>query len=278
MIVDAHHHFWDPRAADYPWLTDELAIIRRPFGPDDLAPELAAAGVEATVLVQTRSSQDETTEFLALAAATPFIHGVVGWVDLTDPAVGDAIAALRAGPGGDRLVGIRHQAHDEPDAGWLVRAEVVCGIRAVGAAGLAYDLLVRPRELPAALELARRLRDVRFVLDHLAKPPIATGALEPWGSHIAAFAELEHVACKVSGLVTEADWSSWTPADLQPFVDHAIEVFGPERLVFGSDWPVCLLAASYAGVVDTARTVLAGLTDGEQAAVMGGNATRIYGL
>lgn len=278
MIVDAHHHFWDPGTAEYPWLTDELAVIRRPFRPDDLAPELAAAGVDATVLVQTRSSGDETAGFLALAAATPFIRGVVGWVDLTDPAVADAIASLRAGPGGDRLVGIRHQAHDEPDAAWLLREDVVRGIRAVGAAGLAYDLLVRSRELPAALELARRLPDIRFVVDHLAKPPIASGALEPWSARIAAFAELEHVACKVSGLVTEADWATWTPADLQPFVDRAIEVFGPARLVFGSDWPVCLLAATYVDVVGTARTVLAGLTDRERAAVMGANAIRIYGL
>ena len=278
MIVDAHHHFWDPAEADYPWLTDELAVIRRPFAPDDLAPELAAAGIQATILVQTRSSQHETAGFLALAAATPFIRGVVGWVDLTDPAVGDAIGTLRAGPGGDRLVGIRHQVHDEPDPDWLLRDDVMRGIRAVGKAGLAYDLLLRPRELPAALELARRLPDVRFVIDHLAKPPIASDALEPWRSRISGFAELEHVACKVSGLVTEADWSSWTLADLQPYVDHAITVFGPERLVFGSDWPVCLLAASYSSVVETARSVLDGLSDGERAAVMGANATRIYGL
>ena len=278
MIVDAHHHFWDPAEADYPWLTNELAVIRRPFGPDDLAPELAAAGIEATILVQTRSSVDETAGFLALAAVTPFIRGVVGWVDLTGRAVADAIDTLRAGLGGDRLVGIRHQVHDEPDPDWLLREDVTRGIRAVGAAGLAYDLLLRPRELPAALELARRLPDVRFVIDHLAKPPIASGALEPWRSRISAFAELEHVACKVSGLVTEADWSSWTPGDLQPYVDHAIAVFGPERLIFGSDWPVCLLAATYASVVETARSVMGGLSEGDLAGAFGVNATRIYGL
>jgi len=278
MIVDAHHHLWDPATSDYPWLTDELAVIRRRFAPDDLAPELAAAGVAATVLVQTRSSQDETAEFLALAVGTPFIRGVVGWADLTDPTVPEAIAALRAGPGGARLVGIRHQVHDEPDPEWLLRKEVVRGIRAVGAAGLAYDLLLRPRELPAALALARRLPDVRFVIDHLAKPPIASGALEPWRERITPFAALDHVACKVSGLVTEADWSSWTPADLQPFVDHAIDVFGPERLLFGSDWPVCLLAASYKEVVSAARTTLGALSEAELAVVMGGNARRIYAL
>jgi L-fuconolactonase len=278
MIVDAHHHVWDPATADYPWMTGALLPIRRRFTPDDLEPELAATGVEGTILVQTRSSADETAEFLALAARTPFIRGVIGWVDLTSPTVDDAIAALRAGPGGDRLVGIRHQVHDEPDPEWLLRAEVVRGIAAVGAAELAYDLLVRPRELPAALELARRLPDVRFVIDHLAKPPIASGELEPWRERIAAFADLAHVACKVSGLVTEADWSSWTVEDLQPYVDHAIGVFGPERLLFGSDWPVCLLAASYEVVVETALTTMSEFDVIGQAAVMGGNATRIYGL
>lgn len=276
VIVDAHHHFWDPGAADYPWLTDELAVIRRPFGPDDLAPELAVTGVRATVLIQTRSSQDETAGFLALAAATPFIRGVVGWVDLTDPAVADAIGTLQAGPGGDRLMGIRHQVQDEPDADWLLREDVVRGIRAVGAAGLAYDLLVRPRELPAALVLTSRLPDVRFVIDHLAKPPIASGDLEPWRSRIAGFRELGHVACKVSGLVTEAAWTSWTRAGLQPYVDHAVDVFGSGRLVFGSDWPVCLLAASYRQVVEAARAALEGLTDAERAAIFGENAVRIY--
>ena len=278
MIVDAHHHFWDPATADYPWLTDELSVIRRRFTPEDLAPELAESGIETTVLVQTRSSLEETVEFLALADATPFIRGVVGWVDLTDPAAGEAIAALRAEPGGEWLVGIRHQAHDEADPAWLVRDDVVRGIRAVGAAGLAYDLLVRSRELPAALQLARELPEVRFVIDHLAKPPIATGELEPWRSLLRPFAELDHVVCKVSGLVTEAAWPSWTPADLQPYVDHALEVFGPGRLLFGSDWPVCLLAASYGRVVEAALATLSGLDVTEQAAVMGGNATRIYGL
>ena len=278
MIVDAHHHLWDPATADYPWMTGALAPIRRRFTPDDLAPELEATGVEGTILVQTRSSEEETAEFLALAARTPFIRGVIGWVDLTAPTVADAIAALRARPGGDRLVGVRHQAHDEPDPEWLLRDDVVRGIAAVGAAGLACDLLVRPRELPAALELARRLPDVRFVIDHLAKPPIATGEVEPWRERIAAFADLPHVACKVSGLVTEAEWSSWTIEDLQPYVDHAIEMFGPERLLFGSDWPVCLLAATYEDVVEAALTTMSGFDVIGQAAVMGGNATRIYGL
>lgn len=278
MIVDAHHHFWDPAAADYPWLTDELATIRRAFGPADLEPLLGAAGIDATILVQTRSSAEETSEFLAIAARTPFVRGVVGWVDLTDPGVGDAIASFRGGPGGDRLVGIRHQAHDEPDPEWLTRDDVIRGIAATGRAGLVYDLLVRSRELPAALGLARRLPDVRFVIDHVAKPPIATGAREPWASLIKPFGELQNVACKLSGMVTEADWSEWTPADLQPFVDHVLEVFGPDRLLFGSDWPVCLLAATYEDVLATARRAVERLGQDERDAIFGGTAAAIYRL
>jgi len=278
VIVDAHHHFWNPATADYPWLTDDLAPIRRAFGPADLEPDLLAAGVDATVLVQTRSSLEETVDFLAVAGETPFVRGVVGWVDLTQPGVGDTIAELRERPGGGHLVGIRHQAHDEPDPAWLTRDDVVRGIAAVGRAGLVYDLLVRSRELPAALDLARRLPDVRFVIDHVAKPPIAAGALEPWASLIAPFRDLDHVACKLSGMVTEADWASWTPSELRPYVDRVLETFGPDRLLFGSDWPVCLLGASYGQVFDTTRTLLHDLDRDELAAVFGGTAARVYRL
>jgi L-fuconolactonase len=278
MIVDAHHHFWDPALADYPWLTDELAAIRRTFGPDDLLPLLATAGVDRTILVQTRSSEDETASFLMTAARTSFVAGVVGWVDLTDPAVDVAIGRVREGIVGDRLVGIRHQVHDEPDPEWLRRPDVRRGIGAVGDAGLPYDLLVRPRELPAALDTVRSLPGVRFVIDHLAKPPIRRGDIEPWASLIRPFGREENVWCKLSGLVTEADWTTWTAADLAPFVDVAIETFGPKRLLFGSDWPVCLLAGSYGDVFGAARKVVSGLTADEIAAVFGGNAIEVYGL
>ena len=277
-LVDAHHHLWDPASGDDPWLTNAPAAIHRRFGPEDLAPPLVAAGVERTILVQTRSSLEETREFLATAAATPFIAGIVGWVDLADPSVGDTIEELRAGPGGRRLVGIRHQGHDEPDPDWLLRPDVRRGLAAVADAGLAYDLLVRPRELPAALAVAQALPGTRFVVDHLAKPPIANGEFEPWAGLLSAFAPLAHVAVKLSGLVTEADWTAWTVDDLQPYVDHALEVFGPERVLFGSDWPVCLLAASYEVVVDTARTLTVGLSPIERAAVFGGTAERVYRL
>jgi L-fuconolactonase len=278
MTVDAHHHFWDPTRASYPWLTPDLAAIHRAFGPDDLAPLLAAAGIGRTVVVQARGSLDETQELLDLAAATPFVAGVVGWIDLTDPAAATVVAALRAGAGGQRLVGIRHQVHDEPDPEWLLRPDVRRGLEAVAAAGLAFDLLVRPRELPAAIEIVGALPELRFVIDHLAKPPIRDGALEPWATLMERFGPLENATCKVSGLVTEADWQTWTVDDLAPFVRHALDVFGPARVMFGSDWPVCLLAAPYPRVVEAARALTSALNEKEQESVFGGVAARIYRL
>lgn len=278
QVIDAHHHFWDPARAEYPWLTDELAAIRRPFGPDDLTPVLAEAGVDRTILVQTISSVEETQEFLATAIENEFIAGVVGWVDLTDPAIEDVIAGLLAPPGGSRLVGIRHQVHDEPDPAWLLRRDVDRGISAVGRAGLAYDLLVRPRELPAAMACVRAHPEIAFVIDHLAKPPIRSGELEPWLSGIRPFGELGNVAAKVSGLVTEADWQSWQLGDIQPYVDEAVRIFGPDRILFGSDWPVCLLAATYDVVVETARSLTTGFTEGERDLFFAGTARRMYGL
>jgi L-fuconolactonase len=278
MIVDAHHHFWDPTRAVYPWMGPDLAPIARPFGPAELAPLLTSSGIERTILVQTRASIDETRESLATAAATEFVAGVIGWVDLADAGVGEMIAALRAGRGGDRLVGIRHQVHDEVDPGWLLREDVRNGLQAVGRAGLTFDLLVRPRELPAALDTVRALPGLSFVIDHLAKPPIASGELEPWASLLAPFGALTNVSCKMSGMVTEADPERWTVTDLQAFAAHALEVFGPERVMFGSDWPVCLLAAAYHRVVDAARQLTAGLSEPERSEVFGGTATAIYGL
>jgi L-fuconolactonase len=277
-LIDAHHHFWDPQAADYAWLNGAFDGIRRRFGPEDLLPDLAATGVDGTVLVQTRSELDETRTFLGTAARTPQIRGVVGWLDLTDPAISDTIAELRTCPGGERLVGIRHQAHDEADPNWLLRPDVERGIGAVGRAGLVYELLVRARELPAAVALVRRLPDVRFVVDHLAKPPIAGAGRQPWASLLAELGPLDNVSAKLSGLVTEADWSSWTVSDLQPYVDTALQVFGPARIMFGSDWPVCLLAASYAAVLDAARTLTCRLSSAERAAIFGGTAEEVYGL
>jgi len=175
-------------------------------------------------------------------------------------------------------VGIRHLVHDEPDPDWLLRPDVERGIAAVGRAGLAFDLLVRSRELPAATALARRLTDVRFVVDHLAKPPIAQGGRQPWASLLAELGPLHNVAAKLSGLVTEADWTGWATSDLQPYVDVALEVFGPARILFGSDWPVCLLAAPYGVVLATAQTLTGSLSHVERAAIFGGTAEEVYGL
>lgn len=277
-VIDAHHHLWDPARAVYPWMTEALDPIRRRFGVEDLVPLLDAAGVDASVLVQTRSSSDESREFLATAAGTSRIAGVVAWTDLTGPAIDDDIASLRAATGGDRLVGIRHQVHDEDDPEWLLQRDVRRGLAAVERAGLVYDLLVRAREMPVALEVVRAMPDQRFVIDHLAKPPIRDGAMSPWAELLEPFAELPNVTCKLSGLLTEADWSSWTIADLAPYVDRALALFGPDRMLFGSDWPVSLLAAPYQTVVDTARALLAGLSDDERAAVMGGTAAEVYDL
>jgi L-fuconolactonase len=277
-VIDAHHHLLDPARFDYPWLTPELAAIDRRFGTDDLAPELSAAGVDRTILVQTIGSLEETREFLATAASVPFIGGVIGWVDLTDRGVGGTLDTLRGGPGGEWLVGIRHQVHDEPDPDWLLRPDVRRGLAAIDAAGLAYDLLVRRRELPAALIVARDMAGLRFVIDHAAKPPIRSGMSEPWASLLRPFGELPNVSCKLSGLVTEAASTTWQVADLAPFVEIALETFGPSRLLFGSDWPVCLLAASYADVVAAAQDLTAGLSSAERAAVFGGAAEAWYGL
>ena len=278
-VVDAHHHFWDPSRRNYPWMGDELAAIRKPFGPEDLKPLLVANGVDRTVLVQTIASLDETREFLATAAASDFVAGVVGWVDLSDPNVGKMLSHLRAGPGGNRLVGIRHQVHDEADEKWLLRDDVQRGLRAVGDADLAYDLLVRTRELPAAREAARRLPELRFVIDHIAKPRIAAGIRDPeWERALAPLADLSNVTCKLSGMVTEASWTGWTPDDLAPYIDRVLGWFGPERCIFGSDWPVCLMAASYAQVLDAVKHALGHVSAQDIGGVLGGNAIRVYRL
>ena len=278
--VDAHHHLWDPGRRAYPWMDESVAAIRRPFGPDDLDAAAGPQGFGQTIAVQAVSSVEETGELLDVAATSGRVAGVVGWVDLTGPEVADTLAALRARPGGRALVGVRHQVHDEPDPGWLLRDDVGRGLAAVAAAGLAYDLLVRERELPAARAVARRLPELTLVVDHLAKPRIRDGAVEPWAGELAALARQPNVACKVSGLVTEADWEAWTPAQLVPYVRHAAEVFGPDRLLFGSDWPVCLLAAAYGEVVEATVEALdgAGLGPAERDGVLGANARRLYRL
>jgi L-fuconolactonase len=278
VIVDSHQHFWDLERFDYPWLTDDLRPIRRNFSPSDLEPLLARRGVERTVVVQAISSVDETRYLLEIASRTEFVAGVVGWVDLAAPRVGTVLADLRTGEGGHYLVGVRHQVHDEADPAWLLRDEVQHGLGEVADAGLTYDLLVRPRELPAALRIARAYSGLRLVVDHLAKPPIKAGEVEEWARAMAPFAELDNVYCKLSGMVTEADWNAWQPVDLVPYAQRVVEWFGEDRLMYGSDWPVCLLAASYGEVMDGLDEALGDLGDRARAKIYGGNAVAFYRL
>lgn len=277
--IDAHHHVWDLSVRDQEWITGEaLAPIRRNFSLADLAPDAYAAGVASTVLVQTVTVAEETPEFLALAAGSELVAGVVGWTDLTRPDAAEELARLRRLPGGRHLVGIRHQVQGEPDPEWLLRPDVGSGLRAVADAGLAYDLVVLPHQLPACVAAARQHPELTFVLDHLGKPPIASGALEPWSAAVRALAALPNTVCKLSGLVTEADPENWTADDLRPYADTVLEAFGPERLMFGSDWPVCTLAASYAEVTDTARKLTHCLDESELKDVFAGTARRVYRL
>ncbi|WBQ05687.1 amidohydrolase family protein [Kribbella sp. CA-293567] len=276
--VDAHHHIWDLSVREQTWMAGpELDPVRRSFSIDDLAPQAAAAGVTATVLVQTVGVPAETPEFLEVANSNELVAGVVGWVDLTAAGVADALAELRERPDGGWLKGIRHQVHDEPDSRWLCRDDVRAGLAAVAEAGLVYDLLTKTPHLPAALETVRALPQLSFVVDHISKPVIGAD-LEPWASDLRALAAHPNVTCKLSGLVTEASWTDWKVADLKPYVDVVLDAFGPDRVMFGSDWPVCLLAASYAEVVEAAEALTSTLAPAEQEAVFGATARRVYRL
>lgn len=278
-IVDAHHHVWELSVRDQDWITGEaLAPLRRDFTIADLEPEARAAGVSATVLVQTVTVAEETPEFLALAETGELVAGVVGWSDLTAPDIADTLAALRELPGGDRLVGLRHQVQGEPDPEWLLRPDVLRGLAAAADAGLVYDLVVLPHQLPAATRAAAALPGLVFVLDHAGKPPVATGRIHPWADDLRALAALPNTVCKLSGLVTEADWRTWSTDDLRPYAETVIDAFGPGRLMFGSDWPVCRLAATYTEVLDTARALIRDLGEEERAAVLATTAERVYGL
>ncbi len=277
-VIDAHHHVWDLEVRDQPWLSgQEMAAIRRSFTVDDLRPAARAAGVGATVVVQTVTVAEETPELLALAAADPLVAGVVGWTDLTSPAVSDELARLAGGPGGARLAGVRHQVQSEPDPDWLRRPDVIRGLRAVAAAGLAYDLVILPHQLPAATYAAAAVPGLTLVLDHAGKPRVAGGDLRPWAAAVRALAALPNTTCKLSGLVTEAPLQTRAQA-LAVVAEVVLDAFGADRVMFGSDWPVCLLASDYAGVMALARSLTGGLSPAERAAVFGATAARAYRL
>ncbi|HWO62911.1 MAG TPA: amidohydrolase family protein [Umezawaea sp.] len=279
MIVDAHHHLWDLDVRDQDWITDPpMGVLRRNFRTADLEAVAEANGIARTVLVQTITVPEETPEFLAVAEESDVVGAVVGWTDLTAPDVAESLAGLAEVRGGSWLRGIRHQVQGEPDPEWLCRKDVWRGLTAVGRAGLVYELLTLPRQLPAARRTAAALPNVRFVVDHCSKPPIASGDLAEWAEPIRSLAAHDNVTCKVSGLVTEADWGRWTVEDLRPCFEVVLDAFGPERLMFGSDWPVCLLAAEYADVVAAARELTGELTEAERESVFSGTAVEVYGL
>ena len=243
--------------------------------PADLAPLAAAAGVGGTVAVQARQSLEESRFLLDLAAASPLIRGVVGWVDLRSDEVDRQLAELAPRP---KFVGVRHVVQDEPDPRFLLGDAFMRGIGRLAAHGLVYDLLLYPVQLPAAAELVRRFPEQPFVLDHLAKPRIREGVFDPWRADLEALAAAPNVSCKLSGMVTEAAWGKWKRADFVPYMQAALEAFSPRRLLFGSDWPVCTLSAPYGDVVGIVDDFLARLSPDEQAAILGGNAVRVYGL
>ena len=278
-IVDGHHHLWDLRVRDQDWITGPaLAPLRRDFLLDDYQQLAAGYGVAASIAVQTVTVPAETPELLALAAASDLIAGVVGWTDLAAPDVADKIAALTEMPCGAKLVGLRHQVQNEPDPDWLTRPDVLRGLAAVAQAGLVYDLVITAGQLAASARAAAAVPDLVFVLDHLGKPPIAVGRTEPWARDLRGLAAQPNTVAKLSGLVTEADWRRWQVADLRPYAEVALDAFGPARMMFGSDWPVCTLAASYPDVLAAAHDLTAGLSPTEREAVFAGTATSVYGL
>jgi L-fuconolactonase len=278
--IDAHQHFWRYSPAEYPWIGVGMERIARDFLVADLEAVARPEGIGGSVAVQARQSLAETRWLLELAAAQPFIRGVVGWVDLRSGEVGEQLAALLDRPNAvvGKLVGVRHVVQDEPDPRFLLGEAFVGGLRQLAPFGLTYDLLLYPPQLPAAVELAGLLPTQPFVLDHLAKPRVKTGEIADWRRDIESLARHQNVSCKVSGLVTEAAWQAWKPTDFRPYLDVVLTAFGPERLMIGSDWPVCLVAASYAEVARIARDFFSGLSPAEQAEIAGGTARRIYGL
>jgi len=272
--IDAHQHFWHYSDEEFGWISDPMAAIRRDFLPADLRPLLDAAGIDATIAVQARQSIAETEWLLQLAGENDWIAGVVGWVPL---AAEDAEAHLAHIAGNPKLKGVRHVLQAEPDE-YFHRTDFNAGIALLPQFGLTYDILVIERQLPVAIELVDRHPNQPFVLDHVAKPLIAQTELEPWRTHIAEIARRPNITCKLSGMVTEADFHHWTVDELRPYVETVLEAFGPERLLFGSDWPVCTVAASYVRWVAVVRDLTNSLSAGERNAILGGNAIKAYNI
>lgn len=275
MRIDAHQHFWVYNKADYGWIGDNMGAIRRDFLPGDLQMEQAKIGFCGSVAVQARQSLAETHWLLSLAERWDFIKGVVGWVDLQAGDVGEQLAELAEHR---RLVGVRHVVHDEPDRAFMLRPQFLRGLGLLRDFNLTYDLLLFPQHLPVARRVAERFPEQRFVLDHLAKPAISRCVLSPWDRDIRALAKCPNVYCKLSGMVTEARWGQWQEADFRPYLDVVFEAFGVERLMIGSDWPVCTLSGTYEAVMGITIDYVSNLARDDQELVLGTNAGRFYGL
>jgi L-fuconolactonase len=275
MKLDAHQHFWHYTPQEYGWIGSDMAVLQQDRLPGDLAPLLQSAGIGGTVALQARQTLAESRWLLELANRHPFIKGVVGWVDLCSPELSGQLEQLSAH---SKFRGVRHVIQDEPDDRFMLRPDFLHGIGLLAGLGLTYDILILARHLPVACELVARFPDQPFVLDHIAKPLIKDGVLEPWATGIRRLATFPNVVCKVSGMVTEAHWQDWLPADFRPYLDVVLKAFGPGRIMFGSDWPVCTLASSYADVVRLVSDYVEQLSADEQAAIWGGTAAQFYGL
>ena len=274
LSIDAHQHFWTYNHEEYGWIDDSMSLIRRDFLPVDLRPLLENNGLEGSVLVQVRQTVEETRWMLQLARENPFILGVVGWVNLCSPDVRKDLELLAASP---KLVGIRHIVQSERDD-FLLRPDFLRGVALLDEFNLAYDILIYTKHLPLAAQFVESFPRQRFVLDHLGKPPVKRGEIEHWTRGIRRLASFPNVFAKLSGLVTEADWKNWQAHEIRPYLDVAFECFGPSRLMMGSDWPACLVAASYRQVINLAKDYLKACTPEEQEMVLGGNAARFWRL
>lgn len=275
MRIDAHQHFWRYNPSEYGWIDDSMGGLRRDFLPCDLEPELLRFGFDGSIAVQARQTVEETRWLLDLATSSSKILGVIGWVDLCSPEVPQQLRCFAAYP---KLLGVRHIVQSEPDDRFLLRREFLRGVALLEEFNLTYDILIYPRHLPVAAEFARHFPQHRLVLDHLAKPPICDGSLVPWRNHLRELAQSPNVLCKLSGMVTEADWKAWKPEHFTPYLDCAFECFGPERVMIGSDWPVCTVAASYSVTMRIVMDYLARYSSGIIDAVLGGNAQRFWRL
>jgi L-fuconolactonase len=273
--IDAHQHFWRYHAAQYPWIDATKAPLMRDFLPPDLEPLLRGAGFDACIAVQARPDVDDTRFLLEMAAAHPFVAGVVGWVDLQ---ADDLHRQLQYWAGDAKLVGVRHIVHDEPDDAFMLRPAFLRGLGLLAEFALTYDLLLYPKHLPVAIDVVSRFPNLRFVLDHLAKPPIRAGEIDSWARDLEALAEHPNVYAKLSGLVTEADWGAWSPDQLRPYLDVALDCFGASRLMIGSDWPVCTLAGEYGRVTSAVVAFAEAQSSDECDAILGGTAATFWRL